>query len=208
VFVYVARHGETDWNRAGRYQGQRESQLTELGEAQAQALAVALAGTSASRVISSPLQRCVQTALPIARRLSAAAETDPRLLEIAHGRWEGRLRDEIERDDAARMEAWRDRPQTVTFEEGESLAAVAARWRGFAAALPGNNDLVVVTHDVVVRLAILNAGNRPLSDLWKPRVENGGYALFEVREGAWFLLEECHDAHLGTLLADTSGQAL
>lgn len=208
MLVYLARHGETDWNRAGRYQGQRESHLTPLGESQAQALAGALAASGATRVVSSPLQRCVQTAAPIARRLSVAVETDVRLLEIAHGRWEGRLRDEVERDDAARMEAWRHRPQTVTFEEGESLAAVDARWRGFADELPGNNDVVVVTHDVVVRLAILDAENRPLSELWKPRVENGGYALFEVRDGRWVLLEECRAEHLGALIADTSGQAL
>jgi broad specificity phosphatase PhoE len=208
VRVYVARHGETDWNHAGRYQGQLESTLTDLGRLQALALANAVAESGARRVIASPLRRCVETARPIAERLGARVETDDRLLEIAHGTWEGRLRDEIERADAVRMRAWRNAPDTVTFEGGESLADVDHRWRAFAGALAGENHAVVVTHDVLVRLAILAATRRATGELWLPRVRNGGYALFDNDRGAWTLLEECHDAHLDGLLADTSRQAL
>lgn len=137
--------------------------------------------------------------------------TDARLLEIAHGTWEGRLREEIERDDPRRMHAWRTAPQTVEFEGGESLADVDARWRSFAGALDAE-DTVVVTHDVVVRLAVLAAQGRPLSKLWKPFVHNGGYAVFEYRTidagPNWKLVHECEDAHLQGLVADTSRQAL
>lgn len=206
--LYVARHGETDWNHEGRYQGQRESVLTDLGRRQAQALAAELARSGACRVVASPLQRCVETARPIADRLHAVFETDTRLLEIAHGTWEGRLRDEIERDDGERMRAWRDAPDTVTFAGGESLADVDRRWRAFADSLTGENDVVVVTHDVLVRLAILAATGRRTSELWQPCVRNGGYAAFVKTSGAWSLLEECHDTHLDGLLADANRQAL
>jgi phosphoserine phosphatase len=206
--VYVARHGETDWNHEGRYQGQLESALTDLGRRQAEALGDALAESAAARVISSPLARCVDTARPIADRLGVAVETDARLLEIAHGAWEGRLRDDIERTDGERMRAWRDAPETVTFAGGESLADVDRRWRAFAASLAGEEDAIVVTHDVLVRLAILAATQRKPSELWEPRVRNGGYALFETSNAVWHLREECHDRHLGGLLADTSRQAL
>jgi phosphoserine phosphatase len=206
--LYVARHGETDWNYEGRYQGQRESVLTDLGRRQARALAGALAESGAGRVIASPLQRCVETARPLADRLLADIETDARLLEIAHGTWEGRLREEIERADGERLRAWREAPHTVTFAGGESLADVDRRWRAFADSLAGENDVVVVTHDVLVRLAILGATGRRTSDLWQPRVRNGGYALFIKTPAAWSLVEECHDAHLGGLFADTERQAL
>ncbi|HVA33035.1 MAG TPA: histidine phosphatase family protein, partial [Candidatus Baltobacteraceae bacterium] len=176
--VYVVRHGETQWNREGRYQGQRESELSELGRRQADALAVDLSSSDAGRVVASPLARCTQTAAAIARALHLRVQTDPRLIEIAHGTWEGRLRSEIERDEPQRMREWREDPQLVRFEGGESLGDVDTRWRRFAASLPGDTNAIVVTHDVVVRLAILNAMRAPLADLWKPRVENGGYALF------------------------------
>jgi broad specificity phosphatase PhoE len=206
--LYVARHGETEWNYEGRYQGRRESQLSALGQRQAGALAEALAESGSRRVISSPLSRCVDTAAEVARRLGVDLETDERLLEIAHGTWEGQLRDEIERSDSARMAAWRSAPDTVAFDGGESLADVDARWRAFAASLDGKNDVVVVTHDVLIRLAILAATNRPQAEFWQPRVRNGGYAVFERSGDDWQLAGECCDQHLAGMLADTSRQAL
>jgi probable phosphoglycerate mutase len=208
AFAYVARHGETDWNRAGRYQGQLESTLTDLGLRQAAALAGALRGSGAKRVIASPLARCVETARPVAEALGATVETDARLLEIAHGTWEGRLRDEIARDDAPRMSAWLNDPTSVRFDGGESLAEVAARWNAFAASISGEEDVVVVTHDVLVRIAALLASGRSLERLWEPRVQNGAYARFAVTPQRWQMLDECRDEHLAGMLADTSRQAL
>jgi broad specificity phosphatase PhoE len=206
--VYIARHGETEWNRAARYQGRRESRLTALGCRQAAALAAALATSGAARVIASPLGRCTGTAGPIAEALELAVETDARLVEIAHGTWEGRFREEIERTDAARMRDWRQMPQSVQFEGGESLAEVDARWRRFAASLDGKNDVVVITHDVLVRLAVLASTGRPLADLWKPRVRNGGYAVLEIVAARWRLIEECRDSHLAGISVDERRQAL
>lgn len=210
---YVARHGETDWNREGRYQGQRESTLTELGRSQASALASALANSGARRVISSPLARCVETAAPVAESLGVEIETDVRLLEIAHGTWEGRLRADIEREDAERLRAWMEEPSGVRFEGGESLDEVALRWIAFVQSLGGNDDdVVVVTHDVLVRLAVLIASNRSLVQLWEPRVQNGGYAALSYDRArqpkVWQVLDECCDEHLAGILADTTRQAL
>lgn len=208
MIVYVARHGETDWNRAGRYQGQRESNLTDLGRAQASALGATLAERPISRIISSPLRRCTETADAVARLHAIPVETDPRLLEIAHGTWEGRLREEIAQSDAATMQRWRTAPDTVKFDGGESLAAVLERWQAFVKALHGKNEVVLVTHDVLVRIAILHATNRPLSRFWEPRVVNGGYARFTVESGVWRLTGECVDQHLDGLLVDPMQQAL
>ncbi len=122
--------------------------------------------------------------------------------------WEGRLRTQIERADPETMRQWREAPDTVCFDGGESLAAVLARWQSFAQALDGKNEVVLVTHDVLVRLAILSATQRPLSQLWEPRVVNGGYARFTVRNGSWRLEDECVDGHLAELLVDPRQQAL
>jgi broad specificity phosphatase PhoE len=208
LILYVARHGETDWNREGRYQGRRESSLTQTGVAQAHALADALAMHAIGRVISSPLRRCVETALPIAELRRLDVEQDDRLVEIAHGDWEGRLRSEIEQNDAATMQRWRAHPELVQFRSGESLADVYQRWRGFTASLHGDADVAIITHDVLVRLAILDAAKRPLSELWIPRVVNGGYAVLGLENGGTALLDECVDAHLQGLLVDTGAQAL
>lgn len=205
--IYVARHGETDWNREGRYQGQRESQLTDIGTAQARALADALAPERITRVIASPLARCLDTARPLAARLNVALESDAALIEIAHGTWEGRLRSAIEREDPAAMEMWREHPDRVDFEGGESLAQVNGRWREFVRRLGDADGVAIVTHDVIVRLAILTATGAALSELWKPQVVNGGYAVFRGG-GSWELLDPCVATHLGALTVDTASQAL
>ena len=203
--IYVARHGETDWNREGRYQGQRESRLTDIGAAQARALAHALAQREIRRVVASPLARCVETARPLAAALGLSVETDRDLIEIAHGNWEGRLRASIEREDPQAMRAWREHPERVHFEGGESLAQVDARWRSFMQRTEGG--VAVVTHDVIVRLAILAATGAPLSRLWEPRVVNGGYAVFRGGD-PWELVEACATDHLDGLRVDTASQAL
>jgi probable phosphoglycerate mutase len=209
AIAFVARHGETDWNAAGRYQGQRESTLTDLGQRQARALAEALRGSGAGRVIASPLARCVETARPVAEALGVELETDPRLLEIAHGTWEGRLRAEIERDDPERMAQWLRHPERVRFDGGESLAEVAARWAAFTESASGaSEDIVVVTHDVLVRIAVLRASGRSLERLWEPQVQNGAYARLSIAAAGWELLDECRNHHLAGMLADTSRQAL
>jgi probable phosphoglycerate mutase len=206
--VYVARHGETDWNREGRYQGRRESTLTETGLRQAAALGEALAGKPIGRIVSSPLRRCIGSAWPLAQRARIAVEIQPRLVEISHGDWEGRLRGDIAREDAKTFDLWQSHPESVKFAGGESLTDVLRRWRAFAATVSGKDEVVLVTHDVLVRLAILDATGRGLDAFWEPRVVNGGYAHFEVDDGAWRLVDECVDAHLEGLLVDTSGQAL
>ena len=206
--VYVARHGETTWNLAGRYQGRLESPLSPLGERQVLALADAMASAGAGRVVTSPLGRCTATASPAARRTGARVETDDRLIEIAHGTWEGRLRDEIAANDPARYRAWRADPAHVQFEHGENIAQVLERWRGFAASFAPAAPALVVTHDAVVRVALVDAMSRGLEDFWAARVENGAYAVFDVHDGRWKLVEECVSAHLGALRASTEGQAL
>jgi broad specificity phosphatase PhoE len=208
--VYVARHGETTWNLAGRYQGRRESGLTGLGMRQGMALAQAFTTQEprVQRIIASPLVRCAATATFVAERLNLTLETDIRLIEIAHGTWEGRLRDEIAANDPATFQAWKERPAAVVFDGGETVADVRDRWRDFAATLATDVPTLVVTHDAVVRIALLEAAGRPLDDLWNVAVENAAYAIFSVNDGAWTITDACVNAHLAGLRADTEAQAL
>ena len=206
--VYLARHGETTWNREGRYQGRRESELTERGAQQAHALAGAIATTGVQRVISSPMLRCTATAQPSAQRSNLPVETDDRLIEIAHGTWEGLLRDEIAANDPERYRAWREDPAHVAFDGGESLAQVLERWRAFRAALRGDGPVLVVTHDAVVRVGLVDIAGTHLSTFWDWNVENGAYAVLDATETGWTIVEQRANAHLAGLRAPIEGQAL
>jgi probable phosphoglycerate mutase len=185
--------------------------LTALGVCQGFALADAFAHIEPriERIVASPLLRCSATARFVAERLNIALETDDRLLEIAHGTWEGRLRDEIAANDPERFRAWKEHPSpAVGFEGGESLADVRARWCDFARAFLPDTPALVVTHDAIVRVAILEAQGRPLDDLWDVSVENAGFAEFERSPLGWTLERENVNAHLAGLRAAIGGQAL
>lgn len=207
--VYVARHGETTWNVAGRYQGQLdESVLTPRGELQAAALANALCDAELRAISSSPLRRCVETATTVAQKLALKVNTEPLLREIGHGTWEGLLKDEIEREDPRLLTLWREHPYDVTFTGGESLNDVAERWRRFQANFQPPGPTLIVTHDVLVRLALIESGASPREDFWKIVSTNAAFAVFDVVNRRWDCVDPYVDAHLIGLRADISAQAL
>ena len=213
--IWLARHGETTWNMAGRYQGRMESALSALGVRQGFALARAFAdrmerGESVpTRIVASPLLRCLATARFSGERLGVAVESDARLIEIAHGTWDGRYRDALAREDPERYRMWRGDPARVSFENGESLADVLARWRSFAAdAARFTHDTLVVTHDAVVRCALVDLSGRTLDAFWSTRVENAAFATLGTDGDRLVLRDECDARHLAGLHADVAGQAL
>ncbi len=213
--IWLARHGETTWNLAGRYQGRLESALTGLGMQQGMALGHAFferlgrGERVPARIVSSPLLRCAATAGLTAQRLGLAVETDDRLIEIAHGTWEGRYRDELAANDPERYRMWREDPARVAFDGGETLDDVLARWRSVAAdLLQRDEDTLVVTHDAVVRCALVDLQGRTLDDFWKTQVENAAYAVLVRDGGRLRVLEECVHDHLAGVRADVAAQAL
>jgi broad specificity phosphatase PhoE len=215
VSIWLARHGETTWNMAGRYQGRMESALSALGVRQGMALADHFFGELQAgrpvpaRIVSSPMLRCAATAQFTADRLGVAVETDARLIEIAHGTWDGRYRDDLAREDPERYRAWRGAPDSVTFDGGESLADVLERWRSFARDLARESrHTLVVTHDAVVRCALVDLMGRPLAQFWNVRVENAAYAVFETDGARLRVSEECVTEHLANARADAAAQAL
>lgn len=206
--VYIARHGETTWNAAGRYQGRLETPLSSLGQAQAQALAAGLQDKHIERIISSPLSRCVQTAVPLSVKTGVPIEQEPLLLEIAHGTWEGRYREEIAENEPELYRTWKEHPEHVKFEGGESLSDVLARWNQFVEQFDPRVNTLLLTHDIVVRIALLERAGRPMEELRQVHALNAAYAHFEVARRQWTLREECVSAHLADLAADPEKQAL
>jgi probable phosphoglycerate mutase len=174
--ILLARHGETPWNAEGRYQGQIDIPLSSVGEGQARALGARLADARIDRAVASPLTQARTTAefaLGDARRDLLA--TDPGLMEIGHGEWEGLLASEIRERDPERLQAWRDAPDTVLMpgNGGETLQGVLDRaWPAFERATAGLGDddtLLVVAHDAVNRVLLCRILGIPLNRLWSFR---------------------------------------
>jgi broad specificity phosphatase PhoE len=150
--LLLCRHGRTEWNVLGRYQGQTDVPLNAEGREQARLLALELRDLPISAVYSSDLARSVDTAAAIACQHGLPVVQDDRLREIHQGRWEGQTVAEIRRADAALLDLWQAAPREVTLPGGESLADVRERAiavvREIVARYP--DDLVcVVSHKVV-----------------------------------------------------------
>jgi probable phosphoglycerate mutase len=148
--LVLVRHGESEWIREGRFQGQAETPLSALGRQQAALVAERLAHSHASpalpvpggvprEVVHSPLSRAADVAKAIAAACTARAAADglaapalvaePGLLELGQGVWEGVTSEDIARRWPDEISAWRHRPHEAFAPGGEPLTTVQARVR-------------------------------------------------------------------------------
>lgn len=151
--IYLVRHGETEWNRERRYQGQLDSPLTAHGVAQARRVARLLrtlvAAQSECALVASPLGRAKQTASLICQELGrdpGSCRYDPALMEMAWGDWEGRKAEDIEREEPA---LWAERVRSkwsFVPPGGESYAIVWGRARRWLESVAEEPAVVAVTH--------------------------------------------------------------
>lgn len=156
--VYFVRHGQTDWNREQRYQGQRDIPLNALGRSQATANGRTLAGALGAKAtnidyVSSPLLRARETMELIRAELglpTGGYRTDERLREINYGRWEGELWTELPTRDpegfaAREADKWDWRP--VCGESYRELSERVIEWLDSV-----RRDVVVTAHGGVMRV--------------------------------------------------------
>lgn len=166
--LYILRHGQTEWNAARRIQGSLDSPLTELGRAQARAQNKILRSCDLSgyRAFCSPQSRAFHTASIALEGLYTRIDTDPRLVEIGIGAWEGRCRDELgeghtsEENEEGALHLYECAPG------GEGFLALRKRCAAFLSHLSG--PAILVTHGVtsrMLRLILLDMETHEIADL-------------------------------------------
>jgi broad specificity phosphatase PhoE len=156
--LYLARHGETDWNALGRWQGQTDVDLNDAGRAQARVLAEALRGRGIVQVWSSDLARARETAEIVGAVLGLGPVTvDAALRERGFGCFEGLTREECE---ARYPELWsRYRSNLREVPPGgephtDVVPRVHAAMKRAAAALGQTEAALLVSHGAAIRLSI------------------------------------------------------
>jgi probable phosphoglycerate mutase len=158
VTLYFVRHGETDWNVAKRYQGQRDIPLNPNGRVQAGLNGRTLldrlgADTASLDYVSSPLLRARETMEIMRRELSLPPgdyRLDPRLSEIDYGHWEGQLWNELPTIDPAGFAARKSDMWSWQPKGGESYRMLSERVAGWLAAI--DRDAIVASHGGVSRV--------------------------------------------------------
>lgn len=158
VRLLLWRHGQTDWNAGGRFQGQLDVPLNDVGRAQAEKAAPFLACAEPDRIVSSDLTRARQTAGVLADMTGLALETDVRLREINTGTWSGLTMDEVHALDAdfgVAIKEGRDYRRSPTGETIEETGQrCAAALRDIAGAAEDGQTIVVVGHGLALRVGL------------------------------------------------------
>lgn len=225
VRLLLVRHGETEWNRQQRFQGQRDIPLNANGENQAQQAAAFLQNIPLDLAFSSPLKRPWETAMAILNGRSPAngkpqlgLEAIADLQEISHGEWEGLYEHEIEANYPGQLAAWQRDPASVQMPAGENLTQVWARsrsaWQDIVRKTETHSphaDALVVAHDAVNKAIVSQLFDLDPTAFWYFKQGNGAVTVIDYPYGLaeYPILRSLNiTAHIGGVIDCTAAGAL
>jgi phosphoserine phosphatase len=190
VRLLLVRHGETEWNRQGRFQGQIDIPLNDNGRFQAQKAREFLQQVAIDFAVSSSMLRPKETAeIILQHHKSVKLDLVDGLREISHGLWEGKFEKEIEQEYPGELERWRTIPALVQMPEGENLQQVCDRsiaaWQSIVetAILNQLQTGLVVAHDATNKTLLCHILGLPSENFWNFRQGNGAISVIDYPSG-------------------------
>ena len=214
--IILVRHGETDWNKEGRFQGQIDIPLNETGKNQAQKASNFLKSIDFNKAYSSSMSRPLETAkIILGKKSNLSILKIDELSEISHGLWEGKLEKEIKTTWPEMLNKWHQEPENVIMPEGESIEDVSKRslnaWQNICKNQNKNDITLVVAHDAVNKTLICNLLGLSYSQIWTIKQGNGGITVIDIfdnpdKDNVLSALNIT--THLGNILDSTASGAL
>ena len=196
--LYLLRHGETDWNKAGRFQGQTDIPLNDAGRELARITRRNMPHVKFDSVYCSPLQRAVETAkiflegdFPLEQ-----IRYDKRIIEISFGEQEGAIIQQAKDDPSHPMFNMLWHPESYQPKgNAESFLQVVERANDFLQheILPLEKEcenILIVAHGALNRSLVVAAGHKEIKDFWGARYYNCCVTTLEVTDGKIELLKE------------------
>ncbi|MGK7889300.1 MAG: histidine phosphatase family protein [Leptolyngbyaceae cyanobacterium] len=195
--ILLVRHGETDWNRDGRFQGQIDVPLNENGRRQAQQCADFLAPVRIDLAMTSSLSRPKETGeIILKQHPGVSLQTTKQLWEISHGSWEGKLKAEIQAEYGETLAQWETQPHTVQMPEGENLDDVWQRakagWLEVLAAATTDEEgnprtepvvMLVTAHDAINKALLCQLVGWGPEKFWQFKQGNGAVSVIDYVNG-------------------------
>lgn len=196
MIIYLFRHGETDWNKTRRLQGQSDIPLNEFGRELAVKTAAALKEVTFDRAFCSPLCRAQETAKIILGDRNVPLMTDVRLKEINFGECEGQGFDTAKKDESHPLHNFFCRPELYvppagaeTFGQAAERAAAFLRERILP--LEGQcRNVLIVAHGALNRSLLNPIAGIPLEDFWHIGLANCAASILSLENGKFRILEE------------------
>lgn len=194
------RHGETIWNAQGRFQGQLDAPLTQLGIRQAKALNKRLSQQSFDALYSSDSGRVLQTAALVFP--NQTPQSDVRLREIHYGVLEGKTKAEFSAEDLSMYNQVYEDPYHRRIEGGENWQDLHLRLQDWMSSLPREGRIAVVTHGGVIRAALFLLVGYPQNRAWNARVDNTSLTRMMISPLQRMLISFNDAAHLESVSLD------
>ncbi|MDE2781236.1 MAG: histidine phosphatase family protein [Chloroflexota bacterium] len=196
----LVRHGETEWNKLGWFQGQYDTQLNEAGLEQARVIGRASRQWGITAIYSSPLTRTMQVANEMGRTLDLPVHPRDGLKELALGDLEGVQGEEMRQGWPEVFSTWNNHPERVVMPGGESLANLEDRsWQvilDLEGQHPREAHLALVSHNFTIRAICGKMLGMPLENFHRLRLALGSVCTFESDERGRRLLTYNSTGHL------------
>jgi len=184
--LVLIRHGQTDWNVEGRWQGQADPPLNDRGREQARRVAEYQSQFGFAALYSSDLRRAMETAQIIGAEMGLSVIPEPRLREINLGKWQGMLSANIQAQYPDEFRCWHESPLTAHPPDGEDISTLAVR------VLEAINEIIarypkrrigLVAHELPIAIVLCRSAGLGLEHLRDMIPENGAWSEV-VLEGA------------------------
>lgn len=186
--IVFIRHGQTEWNKSGKYQGQSDVALSEEGIEQARCLAKHFPLNRLDCVYSSDLQRSMATAETVAGRFGLKVHKEEAFREISFGDWEGLTYQEIVSGWPEAMANFLTHPDLMEIPHGETFAQVQERamkrlWEIVAEHEDKNQVVGIFAHGAVLRAMLTAIMQMPLSKVWTLSQYNTAVSIVRFDQG-------------------------
>ena len=181
--IYLVRHGETQWNKLGKFQGQVDVALNQRGLAQAGDAARAALTWRPAALYSSPLRRTMQVAEEVSRKVGLPVTVDPRLMELDLGELEGATNQQMREEWAQVYRSWREDPGATVMPGGESMVQLRERvWQSLLEVEETHWEdeaVLVVSHNFAIRCIISQLLGIPWSHFHQTYLDLGSLCTIE-----------------------------
>ncbi len=183
--IFLIRHGETNWNKEGRFQGQINIPLNNNGKDQAKKASKFLNEIKFNKAFSSSMDRPYETAkIILQNKPDIEIKRIENLVEISHGLWEGKLQNEIKEQWPELLKNWHEKPEEVIMPEGESIGEVSKRsvkaWEEICFTQKKKDLTLLVAHDAVNKTLICKILGIDVSNIWMIKQGNGGITIIDI----------------------------
>ena len=195
--VILIRHGQTEWNILGKYQGHSDIDLSVLGIEQANLLAQRLTKEKIDAIYTSDLKRAIKTAECIANKHQLSVQIIPELKEISFGDWEGLDYNTINLKWPGEVERFFKNAESIVIPNGETFYEVEQRSCNAIQKIieqHRNQTIIIVSHGGTIRALLAHALHIPLKYIWNIRQDNTAVNILKYADNQ-VVIELLNDTH-------------